>query len=211
MAQSTFHQDLNKEKLLYVHLDSVYRKLSINFTRVQDDTLQNQGVDLVITKGQKSFKVDEKAQLDYLNKSLPTFAFEIGYIKNGLHKQGWLFDSAKKTTHYLLVTSIHLKTLNNKLSNSADIKSVTLHWVNRERLISFLSKRGLTKDFCIREENRIRTLNPEKGPINIQLPDIDPKSAYFYYSSQKVESPFNLILKLSLLEKIGQRIWPLTV
>lgn len=62
-----------------------------------------QGIDLILKDKhlEKQFLVDEKAQLDYVNESLPTFAFELFYQKNGIQKQGWLFDASKKQSFML--------------------------------------------------------------------------------------------------------------
>ncbi|MEC8832937.1 MAG: hypothetical protein VX772_11300 [Bacteroidota bacterium] len=109
--KSKFKADLSKEKKLTPLLDLYYQKYLKHYTfeRISHLNQQLQGIDLILKdkQSEKQFYVDEKAQLDYINESLPTFAFELFYHKNGNQKQGWLFDSSKKTHFYALVTSIY--------------------------------------------------------------------------------------------------------
>lgn len=79
MEGSQFMADLKKEAFLAKYLDGLYPKLfkksSFSLQRVRDLSQQHKGVDLILTNHYNSYYVDEKAQLDYLNRSLPTFAF----------------------------------------------------------------------------------------------------------------------------------------
>jgi len=83
--QSSFKRNLRKEQQLSQFLDSIYQKhlKHYNFERVNVMKRQLQGIDLVLRyRGtQNEFLIDEKAQLDYLNDDLPTFAFELCYQK----------------------------------------------------------------------------------------------------------------------------------
>lgn len=58
--------------------------------RCSDMNKQYQGIDIEIkdTKHNKIINIDEKAQLAYINKNLPTFAFELSYIKDNQYKKG---------------------------------------------------------------------------------------------------------------------------
>ena len=109
--QGTFHEDLRKEKRLASFLDEQYHKHLKNYRFAREKTLskQHRGIDVVFTHRitHKSFLIDEKAQLDYLNEDLPTFAFELSYLKNRERKKGWLFDTYKKTQFYALITAIY--------------------------------------------------------------------------------------------------------
>ena len=85
--KSTFSSDLQKEQKLSVLLDSHYNTYlkQYDFERVKDMKQQLVGIDLILTHKSNGEKVlvDEKAQLDYVNENLPTFAFELGYQKKG--------------------------------------------------------------------------------------------------------------------------------
>lgn len=103
---SFFTRNLRKEKLLASFLDTKYDELNLTFERVCDLKLQKKGVDLIYNHRGRRFYIDEKAQLDYINKHLPTFTFELSYLKNDIEKTGWLVDTHKITTHYFLVVGI---------------------------------------------------------------------------------------------------------
>ncbi len=123
-------------------LDGYYRKYlkHYHFKRISNLKQQLQGIDLILTRklSKKEFMIDEKAQLDYINNDLPTFAFEVQYQKKGTPKQGWLFDTQKKTEFYALITAIY----GNEPNTYTSCK-ITL--VNRKKLISFLENRKITE------------------------------------------------------------------
>ena len=140
--KSNFKSDLRKEQQLSVLLDSIYSEQLKNydFERIADVKRQLQGIDIVLThhKTKKTFLVDEKAQLDYLNEDLPTFAFELNYQKNKEPKIGWLFDVLKKTDIYALVTAIY--------SDEPNVfTSCKITFVNRKKLLTFLAARNLSQ------------------------------------------------------------------
>jgi len=195
--KSKFKADLSKEKKLTPLLDSYYQKhlKQYCFERISDLKKQLQGIDLILKdkSSGKPFFVDEKAQLDYVNESLPTFAFELMYLKNNVQKQGWLFDASKKTQFYALVTSIY--------SDEDDVfTSCNITFVNREKLIQHLEEVGLSQK---RLERIISENHSIHGKLNLK--QLNPKSeGYLFFSTKnKAEKPINLILKLDYLERIG--------
>ena len=150
-----------------------------------------QGIDLVLRhkKSEKEYWVDEKAQLDYINESLPTFAFELLYVKNVVPKKGWLFDASKKTHFYALVTSI--------FSDKVDVfTSCNITFVNRKKLIKHLRGLGLSEENL---EKVIKESTKHQG--RMELEQLCPRrQGYLFFSSQnKAEKPVNLILKLDYL------------
>ena len=199
--KSNFHSDLSREKLLRPLLDSYYSKLkNYSFKRVDDRHQQHQGIDLILSHKTKktSYFVDEKAQLDYINEDLPTFAFEIQYELRGKHKDGWLFDPTKKTDFYALATAIFSDEKNK-------YTSCKLLMVNRQKLLETLEFKGINqKRFsCITNEGIV-----DSGKII--MPELNPKTeGYLFWSSKnKVEKPLNLVLRLQWLidQKIGKSL-----
>ena len=201
MHNSNFESDLSKEATLGVYLDSYYQNIfeKSNYTieRVSDINLQHQGVDLILKSGINEYLVDEKAQLDYLNKSLPTFAFELSYLKNKEWRLGWLLDETKITNIYFLVTNIHTKQAGNLESGITKIKITGIY---RDRLITLLESKGLAKTELIELEKNIR-LGEQEGKISIK--ELNPKTegALYFSKSNKAEQPINLVLKLDYLIK----------
>ncbi|WP_228236607.1 hypothetical protein [Allomuricauda sp. M10] len=194
--KSHFKADLSKEKQLTPLLDYYYknRLKHCSFERVDDLKLQKAGVDLILTdqRNHSNYYVDEKAQLDYVNECLPTFAFELFYRKNGKIQEGWFLDESKKTHFYALVTSI--------FSDEEDVfTSCNITFVNREKLTAHLSQKGLTRNF-LREISLVHKNLHGK----MELKELHPKKeGYLFFSTQnKAEKPINLILKLDFLEKI---------
>ena len=195
--KSKFKADLSKEKQLIPLLDSYYQKhlKQYCFERISNLKKQLQGIDLILKNSisGKRFFVDEKAQLDYVNESLPTFAFELFYQKEGIQKQGWLFDASKKTQFYALITSIY--------SDEDNVfTSCNITFVNREKLIQHLDGVGLSQKGL---EQIISKKQNKHGKLTLE--QLNPKSeGYLFFSTKnKAEKPINLILKLDYLERIG--------
>lgn len=195
--KSKFKTDLSKEKQLTPLLDHYYRKhlTHYRFERVSNLNKQLQGIDIILkdNRSKKQFFVDEKAQLDYINESLPTFAFELFYHKNDAQKKGWLFDIAKKTQFYALVTSIY--------SDEKDVfTSCNITLVNRKKLISHLQQLGLNQNFL---EQLVYVHKKLHGKLVLKELNSKSEGYLFFSKKNKVEKPVNLILKLDYLMRIG--------
>ncbi|MFD2100159.1 hypothetical protein [Flagellimonas iocasae] len=195
--KSKFKADLSKEHRLTPLLDVYYQKhlKQYTFERVVDLEQQLLGVDVILTdkKTGATYFVDEKAQLDYVNENLPTFAFELFYEKAKIKKGGWLFDASKKTDFYALVTSI--------FSDEEDrFTSCNITFVNREKLIQHLSVLNLTSE---RFQEIVLQHSGHHGKLGLKK--LHPlHEGYLFFSTQnKAEKPINLILKLDYLMAIG--------
>lgn len=202
---STFDQDLNKEHLLGQFLDEIYEKLNLNFTRIAESELQNKGVDLIVIPSGKEYYIDEKAQLDYLGHCLPTFTFELSYLKNGKWRKGWLFDKNKITDHYFLITGIFIKTE----SIEGGFKNCSITSVDVRKLRKYLENIGLGWDILSDLDGQIRHSDQKQ---NIPLRSLkEREEGCLYYSVQKDEKPLNLKIYLKWLIKIGvaKKIYPL--
>ncbi len=195
--------DLEKEQSLSKFLDTQYHKHLKNYTfkRANDRKSQFQGIDLVLTNNLsgKNFYVDEKAQLDYINEDLPTFAFELSYLKNNERKEGWLFDNRKATDFYFLITSI--------FTDEPDkFTSCKITIVNRKKLVLLLGEKGISKSSL----DALIDNNP-KNSKKMKIKGLESRNeGYLYFSSQnKVEKPVNLILKLDFLieNKVAKRMF----
>ncbi|MFX0556073.1 hypothetical protein ACOCEA_04710 [Maribacter sp. CXY002] len=191
--KSSFNSDLKKEQRLTLLLDTYYHK-NLNhyyFKRVSEIKLQLAGIDVIFvhkTTGE-SFNIDEKAQLDYINEDLPTFAFEINYHKKGRLKKGWLFDLDKQTQFYALITGIYE-------DEPTVFTSCKITLVNREKLLDFLSKRKIQPKTLNKYIDGNKELNG-KCPIK----ELNQRSEGYLYLSRKnkAEKPVNLVLKLDFL------------
>ncbi|WP_339626115.1 hypothetical protein [uncultured Maribacter sp.] len=191
--KSKFTSDLRKEKQLSNLLDVYYEKTLVYYEtcRVYDMKRQMAGIDLIFTHKQTKtvFNIDEKAQLDYINEDLPTFAFELGYYKEDIYKEGWLIDIHKKTDIYSLATAIYEDEPN-------IFTSCKITFVNRKMLLSFLSKKAISKEvlkvYC--------DANVEHhGKLKIKELNTRTEGYLYFSKNNKPEKPINLILKLEFL------------
>lgn len=200
MPHSNFKNDLNKEARLSRCLDILYPKYfessSYTIERIRDLSQQHQGIDLVLKNANNVFYVDEKAQLDYVNSHLPTFAFELSYLKDNKWHKGWLFDELKSTDIYFLVTNIHF----DENATNDSLLNVRVTGVYREKLIDLLSRKGLTEAILFSIEKELRQ-EGKHGRFPIQELNSKSEGALFFSKNNKSEQPINLVLKLDYLIK----------
>lgn len=194
--KSNFKTDLAKEKSLTPLLDFYYREhlKFYDFERVHSLEQQLQGMDLILThkKTGETFFVDEKAQLDYLNKNLPTFAFELFYTKSEILKQGWLFDAQKKTQMYALITNIQ--------KEDETFTACQITFVNRQKLLSHLVEKGLDEGFL---KKRVLEHLGFHGKMELHGLDLRKEGHVHFSSKNKAEQPINLVFQLAFLKGIG--------
>jgi len=204
---SNFKNDLENESRLSKFLDNNYynnKKVFPDrfiFTRCNDMNKQHQGIDIEIkdTKYNKIINIDEKAQLAYINKSLPTFAFELSYIKDNQYKKGWLFDEKKQTDKYFLLTSI--KEIDNNFIGARLIS------VDRYKLISLLASKKLNSEKLKKYDEDFReTKKYGKNMIN----ELSLYEGFIHYTNTLAEKPVNIVLYLNYLIRkgIGKEIFP---
>ena len=208
MPDSTFNDDLNNEAKLASCLDKIYAEVfkdsDYQTERVADLKEQHKGVDLILSNSRKTFFVDEKAQLDYMNTSLPTFAFELSYLKENNWHKGWFYDSSKITDIYFLITDIHLI----PFQPDSDFSKIKIIGVYRERLQDLLNSKGLNEVTLFQKEKELREIGKDG---RCRLEELNPKTegVLFFSKNNKNEKPINLVLKLDFLirEKVGKIIY----
>lgn len=194
---SKFNYDLNQEQILSKYLDNIYDGKKIKYKRIFDLNMQHQGVDVIMTVDSTEYNIDEKAQLHYIGSDLPTFTFELSYLKNNLNKEGWLFDEHKLTQYYFLITGIFLKKSKTILSTPDDIEKIKITSVNRQKLIGFLESKGLNKGKLLKYDSVIRE-NKTFGKN--ELAELNEKTeGLIYYTNHLSEKPINLQLRLKFL------------
>ena len=194
---SKFQLDLNQEQILSKYLDNLYKEKNINFQRVFDLDKQYQGIDVIMLVKSNEYYIDEKAQLHYINKDLPTFTFELSYFKNNNYKKGWLFDENKLTQYYFLITGIFLKKGKIELISPNDIERLKITSVSRKKLIEYLSFRDLDEKRLLEYDIKLRK-DKAYGKNNIS--ELNPKTeGLIYFTDHLSEKPINLQLRLNFL------------
>ncbi len=199
---SKFNSDLRDERILANYLDALYASEKLDFRRNFDIEKQHCGIDGILYHKDKEYIVDEKAQLHYLNKDLPTFTFELSYKNSdGKLKSGWLFDISKKTAYYFLITGIFLKRGTTNLCSADDIKRVKVTSVHRFKLISLLLQRDLSEAKLMEYDANFRS---EKQFGRHEIEELDSrKEGVLFYTEHLEEQPMNVQLKLEYLIKSG--------
>jgi hypothetical protein len=199
---SKFISYLKDEQVLSDYLDRLYILKKLDFKRNHNIEKQNRGIDGVVHHKYIEYVVDEKAQLHYLNKDLPTFTFELSYKNNdGALKKGWLFDTSKATEYYFLVTGIFLKRGTTKLHTVDDIERVKVTSVHRGRLIALLASLKLRETTLVEYDTHFRRVK-QYGRCEIEALD-SRKQGLLYYTEHLQEQPMNVQLKLQFLIESG--------
>ena len=159
-----------------------------------------QGSDIIVDVPSRNIHnavVDEKAQSQYINHPLPTFAFELSFIASYDNLvEGWFTDESKKTEYYLC---IWISEASKSWSISAgDIRRLDYALVSRQRILDFLAAHGYDNSGLRAKASEIR-----RGGINgphEKLPNCD---FYFFYSAQLAEKPVNVIMKKNALLRLA--------
>jgi len=190
-------QDSQAELAVAGFLDKhFYFKYASDFQRCQDLSSQLKGIDVVFNYKGNRFVVDEKAAVHYVNKNLPTFAFELDFIgrDNQLHN-GWFYDTSKSTEYYLLSWIWASKT---KGFTSEDISKIDLILVNRKSVQEMLLSHGLGKERALRGSKYLR----ERNLFGV-FGKSSSKPFYFYYTQHLAEKPINIIIRKKALQEIS--------
>lgn len=195
-------RDMLVEQVIAKFLDiNFYPKHVTGFHRYKSKEEQLKGKDVQFSvDGLNNIIVDEKAQSHYINMDLPTFAFELSFIRSsGEITMSWLFDESKETDYYLAIWPFASENWNPNLEQITQLKMLL---INRHKLIEYLDAEGFGKEFCMRKSEQIRDENL-KGPID------KGKHPYVYFFSTKrlEERPINVVIRREMLERIADKNW----
>lgn len=195
MVKSKFFEDKRKEELFGVWLDAHFYSMFVGkykcVTRITDAVLQKKGVDVIIEtfSGTKIY-VDEKATLQYINKKIPTFAFEIKNTTSGA--QGWLYNPDYLTTHYLLAWP---NALNESIPNADSFCCTEVMSIKRSRVIDLLCDNGLT------ESKILELIEAYSKKVNENNKFDIAKGITLNFNLSLAEKPINVVIKKDLLSK----------
>jgi hypothetical protein len=194
MADSLRMADSSDEQEVGKFLDKYfYPQNTSEFIRYNDKEHQLLGIDTMFSyKELNNILVDEKAATHYINKDIPTFAFEINFVNSiGALSNGWLFDSEKKTQYYLV---IWVKAKKDKGIQCEDITELDCLLIERLRIIEMLKSYSFD---AVKAEEIAKNIRSK------QVYGVSDKSAskpfYFYYTHYLAERPINVIIWKSRL------------
>lgn len=204
MSSSYRVRDSRVESEIAIFLDKhLYPADFTKAERVTDKSIQLQGIDVIADfDGHTRLLIDEKAATHYINKNIPTFAFELFFHdKLGILRPGWLFDDEKKSTHYLLMWLNASKDWNLRAS---DIKKIECFLIDRQKIKSLLASYGLVKSKLERINDAIKKRN-ETGALWKST----KRPFYIYNTEHLVEKPINVIIYKNQLKNISLKTWEL--
>lgn len=197
--RSKFYEDKRLEELFGSWLDShLYPSFPVEglsgFQRVNDENYQKKGIDTIVQAKGNKLLIDEKATLHYINKNIPTFAFELLNRTSGA--QGWLYNQSYLTTHYLLAWPN--ATNPDSILESGDYSNADVMLIERASLIDMLAKKRLDKTAL-------------KEKVDYYLPKVTRQSFKFelvpgitlFFTEWLAEKPINIVIKKNLLDTIA--------
>lgn len=191
-------QDSQAEVAVSQFLDQFfYPKCVRNQKRYFDLETQLKGVDVTFDFGdQTRLLVDEKAAAHFVNKNIPTFAFEVDFIgRDGELKEGWLFDEEKKTQYYLLSW---IQATRTKGFSCNDITQLEVLLIERQAIIELLKEYEVDRISAMEISRELR-MNNQIGPANKST----TVPFYFYFTGHLSERPINIVIKKDALIRIG--------
>lgn len=213
LTQSRRNDDMSAEAQLGLFLDTYlyksfpHQEAFSHIERVHNKAEQLAGVDVRFTcKDGTVYDVDEKAQLYYLNCDLPTFAFEIQFLREDRETVGWLCNDSLFTDFYLLIWPYAIQNTPKGIFWDQFTKADCL-LVQKDRVLSLLEKEGLTPKKMLADASSLRK-NGRTGKVVI--PGV--KGIYYYASDpyKYREAPINIIIAKEKLLGIAQRRYIVT-
>ena len=193
--KSNFHRDIKVEEEISAYMDKYfYEKYVEDFKRYDDESSQNLGIDVHFNWGDiGQILVDEKSNSSekYINKFIPTFAFEIQNTRSG--NIGWLIDEKKLTQYYML---IYVWATNPKMI-PININQLHCILIYRSTIRNYLSNIGYDDMKLLEECNRAKH-NNSSGKINTKHNEV-----YFFYTPWLAEAPFNIIIRRNILSSLS--------
>ena len=199
------NRDSDVEKQVGDFLDSYfYPKIVQDFNRYTDKPNQLIGKDVSFSFGDlKHLIVDEKAATHYINKDIPTFAFELSFLlPTKTEVVGWLLDPGKKTEYYFLMW---IKAKSNWDIKKDDIQEISATLVSRKKILNYLESITYDRGKLLRANDKIRLNN-----LDGALGKAEKSPVYFYSSMDLSEQPINLIIKRKVLEKLALKNFKIT-
>ncbi len=193
MVSSNFHEDKRKEELFGTWLDNHFYIRMVgkykSITRNSDATLQKRGVDVIIEKNDGNIiYIDEKATLQYINKNIPTFAFEIRNNTSGA--QGWLYNPNYITDYYLLAWP---NATDERIPNAESFTNTEVMSIKRSSVVQLLLDNGLTEqkilDLVQQYQNRLSETNKFEIAPGITL----------NFNQSLAERPITIVVKKNIL------------
>lgn len=229
MAESNFKSDLFTEDIITDWIEENFNNMFPSyrpdnyFSKNKIIGLQHKGVDFSI-RNMEIFSdsdihaVDCKVASKYIKpmkdkngekqSSLPTFAFELSYIKNNQLHEGWLYgDKYSETEYYMIAwawadlpyigSGFNTKVNSNDITLN-NIEEIEIMIINKKDIQDYAHNLSVTKNNFMRVSERIKELNETRKV----LVNSDNKAS-IVYSIDIPERPVNMVIKKEILLKLA--------
>lgn len=204
MAYSTLRgRDMNVEREIARFLDTQLYNNGQFSKHQRTDDLENQmaGSDIILSIPGVNIEnaiVDEKAQSQYINRPLPTFALELSFkTAAGDIVEGWLTDPDKKTEYYLC---IWIWKAEKKWNPTAEqIHKLEYALVSRQKILDYLAQNGFNLNALKEKDAEIR-----KASIYGAHGKDGLHPFWFFYSDQLAEKPINIVIKKAVYLELAE-------
>ena len=203
--------DMDNEQKLARFLDTRFY-IQPDFSsavRIVDYNEQMKGKDIIVSSvkyGLENAIIDEKNTAHYVNKDIPTFAFELSFLlNNGQEVEGWLTDPGKETEYYLLIYPF--ATLANSPARIPVFDKITrirYILIKRESILKLLLDKGFNRDALLSKAREMRNIvKCKEDNERIKATDKSSYGFYFYYTFYLTEKPVNVVIPRHQLETIA--------
>lgn len=184
---------------------------------ISDKARQTQGIDVIYSRNDRKYVIDEKAQIDYIYEGpLNTFVLEL--LNGSSGRVGWFINDKLKTGYYMFIwPHADVQYTDKQLRHVDDIEYARYALVERTRLKGKLESQypnadGLM-DYAMRllegtlkgayEKNNRRYFKEPPFDSDVYLVYTMPP-AHGMNESGKVEQPVNLVVSRKLLEEVAE-------
>lgn len=198
--KSSFKSDYKTEQEIGKFLDKYFynQELVGDFYRYQEEGEQKKGKDVKFSLGDlKDIIVDEKAQIRYTNRNLPSFIMEMQWLsEDGSKNEGWFINPKYETQYYLLIWPNATKDKGYKAEDITWLECILLE--KKEMLNHFIKK-----DIDFSRISEICDYIYKKGNYGKQQ-DYDYDDCYFFFSNDiEPEMPINIVVKKPVLVNLS--------
>jgi len=173
--------------------------------RVFDVNEQKTGTDILLTDfNGRTIKVDEKAQLHYINAPRRTFAFELSYYSDKINDitDGWFVSDNNKTDAYVLVWIDSARTEKLNRIVEEDFQEVTIALIGKQKIINYLKQRGYPVHKLKKLSHDLRECQNETNAYMLS------KDVFMYYSKKGYdEKPINVVIDKTILSELAYGLY----
>jgi len=199
IADSSAEREVAKFLDYFLYARLARPPFDIESQRTDTAHAQLAGSDVVLHSKSRTYIIDEKAQIYYINRSLPTFAFEIDSLQNGILRPGWFLNTSLTTSHYLLVWPYahHAEPAVLKMNDITKLECLCIDKLKLQRL---LTAGGWNTQRIQAYAQEIRSKKMYGAT------KIGSSTHYFFQSlpQQYREAPVNVIVYRHVLESLAE-------